>query len=402
MKKILLLALVVLGTVLPVKATGDVVVYFSPNYGWTQGTDVKYYLNQTNGDESSWKQTLFEKYNNVNNVYYATFSGSEGYTKFKIQKYEGSNYKNQFNEFVAAPSSSIYYIMYNGNYGNEDYYPYYTSTYLPCNYYLASDISGSWKIDEQMQETSSGTFEATISRSLYKGKYLTWAPGYAFLPNGTISAIEEYRMVNGWDYILRPNNNEKDDITIDFQNYSYNNTLVTGDGSVWILPSSEEGDVTVSYTPSTNSAIISCTKSTSIGDAGYITYSNGEMCTISGATAYIVSAKNTNSVTLTAMDVETIWPANEGMILKKTSESSTVTISSVASSATASSIGTNYLVGTGNSTKEFESTDFNDNIYTFSWDGSTPSTVGFYLAAYDNTTPDNNKLAAHKAYLERK
>lgn len=389
MKKLLLLTLVLLGGVMQVSAVDDIVVYFSPNYGWTLGTDVNFRLNQTNDEETSWKQVTFQKFSNdVDHVYCATFSASEGFTKFKIQKYDGDTYKNQFINYVTGLDHSVYYIMYNGDYGNEDYYPYYTSTYLPCNYYLASTVTGDWKVDTKMNETSSGVFEVTKDRDTYKDKYLTWAPGYSFLADGTISSIAEYRMVNGWDHILRPTNETSADVTINFEKYSYNETLKTGGGSVWKLSSSDEGDFTVSYIPSTKSATISSTKTATISPVGYSTYSNGEMCTISGATAYTVSANNTSSVTMNKMGAATIWPARAGMILKGES-GATVTISAVASDATATTIGTNYLVGTGNSSAEITATE---NTYVFANDATYG--VGFYLATESGT------LAAHKAYLD--
>ena len=390
MKKLLLLCLVLLGGVMQMSAD-DIVIYFSPNWDWSQGTDVSFKLNQTNDAESSWLQTDFVKYSDdVNHLYYATLNTSGSYTKFKIQKYEGSDYKNQFHDYVSNPSSSVYYIMYNGDYSDKDYYPYYTSTYLPCNYYLASNVTGSWKVDEKMEEKSSGIYTATIDRASYKDKYLTWAPGYSFLADGTISSIAEYRMVNGWDHILRPSNKDNDDVTINFQNYSYDNTLKTGSGSVWVLSASEEGNVTVSYTPSSNSATISSTKEATIGSAGYITYSNGEKCTISGATAYRASVNNTSTVTLAEMDAATVWPEGEGMILKG-NNGDVVTIHSVDGNTSASSIGNNYLVGTGNSATEV-SVDANSKIYVFANDASYG--IGFYKASGTGT------LAAHKAYLD--
>ncbi len=391
MKKLLLLMLVLLGGVMQMSAD-DIVIYFSPNWDWSQGEDVSFKLNQTNDDESSWLQTDFVKYSDdVNHLYYATLNTSGSYTKFKIQKYEGSDYKNQFHDYVSNPSSSVYYIMYNGGYSDKDYYPYYTSTYLPCNYYLASDVTGSWKVDEKMEEKSSGIYTATIDRASYKDKYLTWAPGYSFLADGTISLIAEYRMVNGWDHVLRPSNIDNDNVTINFQNYSYDNTLKTGSGSVWVLSASEEGNVTVSYTPSSNSATISSTKEATIGAEGYITYSNGEKCTISGATAYRASVNNTSTVRLTEMDAATVWPENEGMILKG-NNGTKVTINAVGSSTDASSIGTNFLVGTGNSAKNVTVGNTNNTIYIFAKDDTEG--VGFFKASA------SGELAAHKAYLD--
>lgn len=130
-------------------------------------------------------------------------------------------------------------------------------------------------------------------------------------------------------------------------------------------------------------------RTATIGPAGYITYSNGEKCVVSGAKAYTVSANNTSSVTMTEMAAETVWPESAGMILGG-SNGDEVTISAVASDATTSVIGDNLLKGTGNST----ATPDKENVYVFSWNGSDPSTVGFYKAS------GNGELAAHKAYLD--
>lgn len=88
------------------------------------------------------------------------------------------------------------------------------------------------------------------------------------------------------------------------------------------------------------------------------------------------------------MDAATVWPANEGMILKG-SNGDVVTISSVEGTTDASTIGTNYLVGSGNSSTE---PSYGDGYYVFSWDGENSSTVGFYKSS-------GGTLAAHKAYL---
>ncbi|MBQ9650711.1 MAG: hypothetical protein IJV13_00630 [Prevotella sp.] len=132
-------------------------------------------------------------------------------------------------------------------------------------------------------------------------------------------------------------------------------------------------------------------RTATISDVLYSTWSNGEKYTVSGAEKiYTVGANNTNSVTLVEKSADTVFPSNTGILVKGIS-GDVIKFNAVAWDATASTIGTNYLVGTGNTAQNITATE---NTYVFSWDGSDASTVGFYLASGDG------ELAAHKAYLD--
>lgn len=134
-------------------------------------------------------------------------------------------------------------------------------------------------------------------------------------------------------------------------------------------------------------------RTATIGTALYATWSNGDKYTVSGAEKiYTVGANNTNSVTLTEQPASTVFPANGG-ILVKGNENDVVKFYAVASTTAASTIGTNYLVGSGNDDLPI-TVGTDDKKYVFSWDGSNPSTVGFYKAE------GNGTLGAHKAYLD--
>ena len=390
MKKIITLLLALAGMVST--ASAGITIYFTPNTDWAGGNAV-FRLNQHNSSTDTWNPSAENFTEFATGVYSATFD-NETYDEFKIQRYSSSgDWWAETNDFITTATSK-YYIMYDSGYDKWNFYPMYASDYLPCNYYFMSNKSGSWKAVEAMTDEA-GTYTYEFIGSDYKGNNISWAPGYAFKNDGTVVDGTNGLLINAWQTaILRPTTStEGNDWWIEFKNYGY--TPVTGStGKVWYLPSASEGvnegTVKLSFTPgSPNSARVTCSKSATIGDAGYITYSNSELCTISGATAYKVSANNTTSVTLTEMPAETIWPASEGMILKKTSGSQ-VTINAVEYGAPATTIGDNYLVGNGNASSTPAT---GDNIYVFSWDGTNTYSVGFYKAT-------SGTLGAHKAYLD--
>jgi hypothetical protein len=260
-------------------------------------------------------------------------------------------------------------------------------TLLPWEYYFVSNkYNNDWQVDGKMN--GSGPYTYTFSSSAYSGNNFAWGSGDAFKGDGTI---------NDWSKVFRAATSGDGYHWVVFQTYTYNNIGKGNENYRWHVPPTAasgfpnyitESDITITYTPSDNRAVISCTKSATIGDAGYITYSNSEKCTISGATAYKVSANNSTTVTLTEMSAETVWPENEGMILKGNKDD-IVTISSVEGTASASSIGTNYLVGIGNKATNVTATT---NTYVFAKDDTNG--VGFYKAS------ENGELAAHKAYLD--
>lgn len=165
---------------------------------------------------------------------------------------------------------------------------------------------------------------------------------------------------------------------------------------MWYIPSSNikndqitnEGTITITFNKTAMSGSIDCTKTTTIGAAGYATYSNTEMFTVSGAEKiYVVSTSAKNSVSLTAMDASTIFPESTGILIKG---SGSITINAVNAGSSPSTIGTNLLVGSGNNDLTVSDAS---NAYVFSWDGNNANSVGFYKADGAGT------IAAHKAYL---
>ena len=245
--------------------------------------------------------------------------------------------------------------------------------------YLTSSDAISWVEGGSLTE-SAGEYSATLPSMA--GKYFVIIPDVTSLSGTTLS---------NWKYAIRPTAGSKE-FTVYFQKYS-SSTVSNKNGAsdpLWKMDASNDAKVTIKYTPATGTYTIDQERSATIGAAGYATYSNGEKCTVSGADAiYVVDVNNTNSVHLNEMAASTVWPANEGMILKG-SKDQVVTISAVASDASPSAIGTNYLVGSGNSTASITA---GTGIYIFNWDGSNASSVGFYLA-------NSGTLGAHKAYLD--
>ena len=233
-----------------------------------------------------------------------------------------------------------------------------------------------------MTETS-GTYTYTFDTDDYSGKYFAWCTGDALSADGTIS---------NWSQVFASGPAGGSAQKMGFLKINYSDMYKDQNGQRWqVLSTLTDAYINISYTPSSHSAVVSAYRITTIGDAGYITYSNGEKCTISGATAYRASVNNTSTVKLAEMDAATVWPENEGMILKG-NNGTNVTINAVGSSTDASSIGTNFLVGTGNAAKEVTVSNPNNTIYVFAKDDTKG--VGFFKASATGS------LAAHKAYLD--
>ena len=255
------------------------------------------------------------------------------------------------------------------------------ATVSELKYYL---LNASSKTRTEMTTNDCSNFSATINNqtTTTNNEYVI-APGFAF-PDDWKSGDNAY-----WGLVWRPWNEHQ---TLDFYKH-LSRSLFISDSDTKTLKTNNVSayfDVIFHLLTSTPSYDIKPYRTTTIGTAGYITYSNGEKCTISGATAYRASVNNTSTVTLAEMDAATVWPEGEGMILKG-SNGDVVTINAVEDDASASSIGNNYLVGTGNSATEV-SVDANSKIYVFANDESYG--IGFYKASGTGT------LAAHKAYLD--
>ena len=393
MKKIITLFLAIAGMVSTASAT--VRIYIQPDKWADAGAVLKLNLNKSGSDYNAVELTNSNLYKA--GIYFYDVDENQ-YNQFQILRFDPNNLSNQWNySGQLSISTSALYIMGNVD-NNKTVTP---SSYLPCNYYFTSSLD-SWTSASLMSEETSGTFTYTFNPSTYTGKYFVWAPGEAFSSTGAM---------NNWNKAIRPKNTTdtypgyKNNHWVLFSNLTYadgTSQLFDGtdasDANLWYVPTigegnttyAPEGTVSISFVKASNSATITCAKTVTIGDAGYATYSNGEMCTVSGANAiYVVDVNNTNSVHMKEMETTTIWPASEGMILKG-NKNDVVTINAVESGTAASTIGTNYLVGSGNSTADITA---GTGIYIFNWDGSNASSVGFYLA-------NSGTLGAHKAYLD--
>ena len=180
--------------------------------------------------------------------------------------------------------------------------------------------------------------------------------------------------------------NQADNYAISsFVKYSESYALRSNDKGMWKETAHQKYNISIDL--STGKITLTPFRTATIGDAGYATWSNGEKYEVEGATdVYTVSSKGTDYVTLTSVKDKT-YPAGTGLILAGSGD---VKIKAVASDASTDDLGTNYLVGSGNSST---TPSTGDDIYVFSWDGSTPASVGFYKAS-------SGTLAAHKAYLD--
>ena len=200
-------------------------------------------------------------------------------------------------------------------------------------------------------------------------------------------------VTSNWSsYAIRPANGSGGYNINAFNTFS--GTGYVGGTQSWYLTGDDLNNVEISFRPTDYYWEVTPYRTATISSALYATWSNGEKYTVSGAEKiYTVGANNTSSVTLTEKAASTVFPTNEG-ILVKGKENDVVKFYAVASTTAASTIGTNYLVGTGNSETEVTVPNPNTTIYVFSWDGANTSSVGFYKA--DAT----GNLAAHKAYLD--
>ena len=299
--------------------------------------------------------------------------------EFKIVKDNTDWLPASDNSYFEAPYSSTYNVTfkftYTGNNTDAGTTVLEDQVELTADYYYLGDAN-SWT-PGKMPLVADGTKYSYNFINNSSDEY------FAIMPK---DAYDRYTCTLDWSKVIRPVVVSDDYELSAFQIYKDN--TIQGDGKSWKIT---EGfaDFNFTFDSSDNTFTVTPYRTATIGPAGYITYSNGEKCVVSGAKAYTVSANNTSSVTMTEMAAETVWPESAGMILGG-SYGDEVTISAVASDATTSEIGDNLLKGTGNST----ATPDKENVYVFSWNGSDPSTVGFYKAS------GNGELAAHKAYLD--
>ena len=283
--------------------------------------------------------------------------------------------------YVFTPSHTgnhtvtYYFIPSNYNTGNASSWA--KAHYIADAYYYIGG-SGSWGSpgkSNPLTNDGNGNYSITVNNK--GGHTFAIAPSYAYSDNS----------LSNWGYVIHPDIDEGN-IDVEFVKKS-GLAKEANCSNNWEVPSTYADYITLTFTPATNTWSVTPYHTTTIGSAGYATWSNGEKYKVSGAEAvYVVSANNTTSVTLTEKDADTVFPADEGIIVKG-SKGDVVKFLAVASDASASTIGTNYLVGTGNSAKNVTATE-----YTYVFANDATHGVGFYKASA------SGELAAHKAYLD--
>lgn len=385
MKKLLLFALVALGGVMNASAadvTRRIVVenQMGPvNSNWA--TDnlciLAYYKNSNNQDVDlkSWGTAMTHQGNYTNDskirrVFYCDITADESI-------FEGTIYLQFY--FNGASDNDYDRAYWNGTYSNDlVFYVYPTNG----SHTAVSTQTLTYFLIKSATNDYSKLADLTYSNGVATGTYTNTATTYAIVaPNYAL--WDNFGGIRDWSLVYRASDGSNDYDINSFQVYT-----PTIDATDKVFKFSLQESFNLSFDIINRTSTITPYRTATIGSANYITYSNGEKCKVSGATAYKVSANNTTYVTLTEMDASTIWPASEGMILKG-NNGDEVTISAVASDATATTIGTNYLVGTGNSAVNVTATD-----YTYVFANDATNGVGFYKAS------GNGTLAAHKAYLD--
>ena len=379
--------LVLVGGVMTANAT--IRIYFTPNKDYAKD-NASFKMNQHKQNTDNWNAIPFVALEGYTNVYYADMD-NVNYDEFQVLRYNptGDTQWGSLRDFL-TPTESTYYIMTQENYTDWQYYTCEASSYLPEKYYFMSNIDGDWKAISIMTQSNSA-YSYEFNASSYTTKHFACASGAAFRADGSVMNGTGGLVINAWsNLIIRPTVANGGDINFDtfFSNYSGSTTTVDNDKVWYVASENNESKITFSYTPSTNSFSITCKKSASINaTARYATYSNSEPYIVSGAEVFVVTAKGNSSVHLDKLEEGTVLAANAGVILKG---SGSVDILSANANPTTYS-GTNYLVGSGNSSLNVTA---GEGIYVFSWDGDNASSVGFYLAS------ENGTLGAHKAYLD--
>lgn len=376
MKKILLLALVMLGGVglsnAQITESGKIKVYVQDTQT-TKWTKMRFHIWDADNGNTAWRGedvTANQVEIDGRTWYYKEFDTSTYGSDFYLLV--ASDDDQQTNGTGVYINGDSFFDLSDGSGINN------RTLSKQTRYYLLNTSTG---LSKKMSTSDFNTYEITLDNS--EG---TLSGNYVIAETYNYSG--QWPSSDGWSKVIRPHDNNNN-LDVAFKTYvNWDSKKKANITSSFYF--SENFTYRIETNVYENKWSIYPSHSFNILDAsGYATYSNDEMCIVSGATAYIASANNISSVTLTAMDAETVWPAKEGMILKKTGNSNIVTISPVASDATASTIGTNYLVGTGNTAQNITAT-----VKTYVFANDDTKGLGFYLAS------GNGVLAAHKAYLD--
>ena len=318
-----------------------------------------------------------------------------GFKAVKVWRCDGVKYKTVWenvgvNHYWNVPRNSIYDVTFTCNIANFEAGSSAASVEASelAGYYLFGG-TGDWVLGQRMSE-SAGVYSATITND----------PGYAFVIVSTEDLSIDSNTVTDWKKVIRPSSTENQRYMIPFVND--NGTTMQDDEKeepsqrAWKIQDdtgnsdANDGDVTITFNPSDDTWTVTCSDEVGISGAGYATYSNKYQYKVSGAEKlYTVSGINgtETKVVFADHDAETVFYAGSAILIKG---SSTVTINAVAKGTSDTPLGDNYLVGSLNGTKNITE---GKGIFIFNWDGSTPSTVGFYKA-------NSGTLNAHKAYLD--
>ena len=316
---------------------------------------------------------------------------NNGFKAVKVWRCGGTKYKTVWenvndNHVCDIKRNSIYDVTFTCNIANFEAGSSAASVEASelAGYFLFGGTSD-WVLGQRMTE-SAGVYSATISND----------PGYAFVIVST-EYLNSSNGVTDWKKVIRPNSTENQRYMIPFVNDNGTTMQDEDDAKAlraWKIQDdtgyndANDGDVTITFNPS-GTWTVTCSDEVEISGAGYATYSNKYQYKVSGAEKlYTVSGINGTGtkVVFADHDAETVFNAGSAILIKG---SSTVTINAVAKGTSDTPLGYNYLVGSLNGTEDITA---GKGIFIFNWDGSTPSTVGFYKAS-------SGTLNAHKAYL---
>jgi len=374
MKRLILILLVLTGTTLNVGADNVTIRFYALKKvtGWNETLRIHVFNDTENYHPTTWSNdeenmTYIGEFNS-GWVFYKDMSINEDYIdKLQVMFHDSGSNQTHYGQTVPVTDCTTPYLFTIGT---------------------NASVSTS-QLEMYLYEYSNHTYTLM---STSDGKTYTTSIDYRTSPNNTMTyyVVPSFNKNEGntpvsWNVCYRPNV-DNSSFSLAFQTYT-NQTLITADqAQYWFIDNiSAKFDLSVNVYDMKWSC--SPYRTTTIGSAGYATWSNGEKYTVDGATVYTVSANGGSYVKLTEQAEGTIFSAGAGVLL---AGSGSVTINAVASDATPNMSGTNYLVGTGNSSADPTT---GDNIYVFSWDGENASSVGFYKAS-------GGTLAAHKAYLD--
>ncbi len=387
MKKLVTLILVLAGMVSTVSAsdiTRRIWAYCEWGGEWqSNGHDIRIYYYKSDGtDITSWAASetqYMSRFGGSNWFYYDITADESQLTSVKVIIRGNSGgqtevYGNDSENMNLVTTCYKLKVEYKD--GDE------RATVSELKYYL---LNASSKTRTEMTTDNCRDFIATIDNQTtpVNNDYVI-AASFAFADDW-VSGYDNGKIY--WGLVWRPWDEHQ---TLDFSN-CLSRSLFINDSKTNALKTNNVPacfSITFHLMTTTPCYDINPYRTATIGAAGYLTYSNGEKYTVSGATAYTAKDMGTYAK-LSAIDGGTIFPANTGLLLRGSGE---VTINAVASDASTDTYTSNYasnnnLIGSGNS-----SASISEGCFVLYWDGSNPSSVCFRKA-------EAGTLAAHKAYL---